>query len=1254
MEVSKIKRKNYRTIILIIILTFSSVIFPFFSLFRNNNRKFQEMSYENILQYSGETVYNEEWLDNNNFSTQDEWFYSKGAQGDNSTVDANISNDQANYKIIGDNNTFDVLAGEVNSSTWSGWGIYNNSDYLLPDVYDINATGLYVYHYLDENEGGGAGQVHNFPSIHFRKNVSLPEDMSDYEFTSASLEVIFNASVNSNVDTYGDLVGQPLNPDEGIFDSATFYIEIADLNLSYSFRVGENKTTDLGQDSPSILNITDRELTYVSENDLITALNLALEKDPSHSNFTIILGMDIYCEDNDFPDYDEWNALIFKSFNLTFSYQKKVDKFSSVSWNQEGNQITGSNVQVTEANLRFKYNITPDWPETLSPYSEIKILINNNPHPETVRLSSANTSLQDAKVGGFDVTNLILKNVNITVSIQVFIANTFELGSNITISIDDVYLNITYAETFSDDKTQAQLLLNSENKTADPYIELPITNNLNITIKYIDNQSLNHITNALVQLEGKESGDLVENSTFGQYTIIINTSKLDIGLWLLGVIAQKNNYSTQTISFYVKVIERPTEFKVFVDSEEKTINNTVKIKSNEFMNITVLYKDNSSKQHLSGANVSILGIGNLVELNNQYNLTLNSNTLGLGFHVLTINSQTQNYTTQTFQLFVEVFERATELRLFVNGTQRFDNDIISVEVFDYINLTVFYLDDSLQTYLNSAEITLLSLGNFSEIGNQYNYTLNSLNLNLGFNVLTISAQFNNYETQTIQFYIEVIEMESEIQLFIDSNPVNASDTIQTEANQFLNITIFYIDNITKLNLPGALVEIIGRGNFSEISSQYNYTMDTNDLEQGITILTVQAQLTNYKSQTIQFYVKVIERNTELQLYINSIQRNASDTIDVEVNQFLNITIFYIDNTTKLNLPGSIVELIGRGNFSESSGQYNYTIDTNDLEQGITIMTVQAQQTNYKSQIIRLYINVIERNSSIQLYLNGEDKTFDPVIELPIGSSLNIVVKFTDNTTGFHIYNASVSIEGSSILLNFTENIGLEQYSYNINTTLLKVGVNLLKLTAYKPNYKIQEINLRITINKISTIIRTELGDPYIITGSGQNINLRIVLNDTDFGGTIKGAIVTYIWAYGQGNLTDSDNDGIYEANIEGVPIGTYIITITASGYENYDFESYTITISVTEEGSSGELTWLIYALIGVIVGVVGVFSVYQLHFKYPPIVRKVRKLRKKIRKGKKINPIITAKRKEIIETNLKDKSSVIDFEPEFDKIKKNK
>lgn len=1135
------KRKYYITLIFILIFTFSPNLFPLTTIFSKIG-KIQEMNHENMLDHSGATVYNYEWLDNNNFSTSDDWFYSKGLTGDNSTVDAFISNEQANYRVVGDTNTFDVLAGTANSSSWVGWGIYNNSDFLLPDNVEINASGLNVYHYLDENESGGAGQVHNFPSVHFRKNISLPNDMSDYEITNASLEVFFNASVESTVDAPGDSVGQ-----SAIFDSATFYVEIADLNLSYAFRVAENKTTDLGQDSPPILSIPDRELTYLNESDLITALNLALEKDPSYSNFTIILGMDIYCEDNAFPDYDEWNALIFKSFNLTFSYERKVDKFSSVSWNQEGNKITGSNVQITDANLKFKYNISRDWPEVLSPYSEIKILINNNPYPETIRLSSANATLQDAKVGGFDVTNLILKNVNISVSIQVFIANTFELGSNITISIDDVYLNITYIETFSDYETRSRLFLNSENKTADPFIELPIGNTLNITIRYLDNQTLNHITNALIELEGKTTGELIENSSFGQYSIIFNSSILDIGLWPLTAIATKNNYVTQSIPFYVNVVERVSEFRVFVDNDEKTNNNTVKIKTNEFMNITVLYKDNSSNQHLSGGNVSISGVGILNELNEQYNLTINSNNLGVGFHVLTINAQLQNYTTHSFQLYVEVFEIATELRFFVNGTQKLENDVVQLDTYEYLNLTIFYLDNNSKTHLSGAGITLLGYGNFSEISNQYNYTLSSLSLNPGFNVISISAQLNNYGTQSIQFYVNVLERESEILLFANNNPLNSSDFIQVELNQFININITFRDNMTKQNLSGALVELIGWGNFSEVNNQYNYTLDTNDLGQGITIVIIQAQLTYFKSQTIQFYIKVDERPSE-----------------------------------------------------------------------------------------------------ITLFLNGEDKSSDPVIELPIGSSLNTTIRFTDNITGFYIDNAYVTLEGNDFLLNATENFGLQQYTIELNTTNLDIGVNLLKVTVYKPNYEIKEITLRITVNKISTIVSTETGDPLIIVKPGQRVNLRIVLNDTVFGGLIKGATVTYRWAYGQGNLTDSNNDGIYEGFISDVTIGTYVITITASGNENYDFESFEIILSVTGEGSTAELTWIVYALIGVIVGAVGAFSAYQFHFKYPPMVRKVRKLRKKIKKGKKTKFIMTLERDEIIENNYKDQSSSIGSELKID------
>ncbi|KKN33195.1 hypothetical protein LCGC14_0806250 [marine sediment metagenome] len=996
---------------------------------------------EDKIHSSGQISYSKEWLKNNNFSTQDEWNYTKGQQGDNSTVGANISvsNEWANYKVLGENNTYNLLTGDLNLSTWSGWGIYNNSDFLLPDVTEINATGLYVYHYLDESEGPNSqGQVHNFPSVHFRKNISLPVDMSDYEIKSASIESMFNASVAPTVDTQGDTVDF-----YSIWDSATFYLEISDLNLSYSFRVAQNKTTNLGQDSPPVLNITDRALDTLDESDMITALNLALEKDPNHSSFTIILGIDIYCEDNlgsGGGDRDEWYALIFKSLNLTFTYEKKIDQFSSVSWYQIGNIISGLNLQISEAQLTFKVKIGQLWPALLSPFSEMSILINDNLYTETLRLGTLNTTFD---IIMFDVSSLILKDVNITLEIQVFIANTFSLGKNITISIDDVFLNISYYNTFPDYTTDIDLFLNFLNKTQDKVIQIPINNILNVTIKYTNQSTGLHIPNATVQLGGDFSGYLNENLTLEQYSIIFNSSQLGIGIKTLTVEAKNDNFITQTIQFFVTVVERATELLLFVDNNQIDDGDTVNSGVNEFLKIAANFRDNSTKKFLSGASVELLSVDNLTETINYYNITINTNELDQGINVLIIHTYLSNYTSQTFQFFIELIEGTSELLLFVNNTPTYN----------------------------------------------------------------------------------------------------------------------------------------------------------------------------------------------------------SDTVTVKTEETLDIAVFYRDNLTKTHLSGANVELLSVGNFIESGGSYNITINTNDLNPGTTILTITAQINNYLSQTIRIYVELFERATELHLYLNSENKTLDPVIELPIGSILNITAKYTENQTRRHLNNATIRVIGENFLTSLTENLAREHYSILINTTILKVGVNLLSIIANTTNYQIATIDIRITINKISTVISTVSGVPIINILPGDNVKLQIILNNSDFGAIIKNATVTYTWTYGHDELTDQDNDGIYEADLLEIPEGTYTIIITASAGDYYDFKNYEITVSAIR-GPTEDQTWLIYVLSGGIVGLVSIFSVYQLYFKYPPLVRKIRKLRKSIRKGKKTKPMIISKREETIKIELQNQAKILDLESE--------
>jgi hypothetical protein len=397
---------------------------------------------------------NNSWIKNPTFDGTGEPWQSH-IEGDSNDISGNISLGQANYKLTGDSGQIQI-DDPLNNIDWQD---YNNPEFpISPDTNGSSSAGLYITHEWDEN----VDQTRNTPSIHWKRTITMPVNMSDYIITDASLEVIFNATVTAvgsnplqphigGIERPGDYTesNPPSIPQFGIGDFARFYVLVSDVDNKNSFLIAVNQTTDLGQDSPMVSNYTDTLLDTVPKNILISYLNSILHYDDF--NFVITLGIDVYCEDNEYNvDVDTWDMLIMRSFNLTFSFEKKIDQFTSLSWEQVGNAITGTNVQITNANATFKYKIDTPWPVGSSPNSEIRLLINNNPMPETVKLSTANSSFQIAKEGGYDITALILKDVNITLSIQVYMADEFGLDQNITISIDDVYLTISYVEIFRD------------------------------------------------------------------------------------------------------------------------------------------------------------------------------------------------------------------------------------------------------------------------------------------------------------------------------------------------------------------------------------------------------------------------------------------------------------------------------------------------------------------------------------------------------------------------------------------------------------------------------------------------------------------------------------------------------------------------------------------------------------------------------------------------------------------------------------
>jgi hypothetical protein len=280
--------------------------------------------------------------------------------------------------------------------------------------------------------------------------------MADYIITSASLTAVVNATVTASpggfssppngggIEVPGDATGGG-NTQNYTWDYVRFYVLLSDLSNQKVYEVAYNQTTDLGKDSAGLLDtMSDTIMTVVPEEDLIFYLTSVLSSD--NHNFTITLGMRIWCEDNWVSDRDRWNALLIKSCDFSFTYEKKIDLFSGVSWNYEGDSITGQNISIIEGNLRFKYKIDQTWPSVLSPNSRLRLLINDNPLLESTSLNTATANFSEAKEAGFNVTNLILKDVNITLSIQLFLGDTFPLDQNYRISITDIFLRIVYYE----------------------------------------------------------------------------------------------------------------------------------------------------------------------------------------------------------------------------------------------------------------------------------------------------------------------------------------------------------------------------------------------------------------------------------------------------------------------------------------------------------------------------------------------------------------------------------------------------------------------------------------------------------------------------------------------------------------------------------------------------------------------------------------------------------------------------------------
>ncbi len=434
-NLKKIKRVGF---ILIVIFLMSIFL---------NSIQFPESQGEEIstLHTQSENYYTTQILEDPSFDSPI-GCWNCSVEGDETDVNATINQGVANFNVMGAQNTFSFIADPPLASDWNH--TLNPEFPSFPDWYWFDSNGACVSHYWNEGPDQSV-------AINWNKNLTMPVDVSDYIITSAQISAIVNGSVetfSADPPDYSDGIetANDICDEYSSGDYTRFYVKISDLERSKNYEIAHYQTFELGQDSsPEIPDLSDTELISISEEDLIIFLTSVLNSD--NRNFTLTIGMRIWCEDNFPQDSDWWQILTIKSINLTFIYEKKIDKFTSLSWSQIGNKIedlSDYQIDIIGAKLNFKYKIDKFWPSSLSSNSDIRIMVNNIKILDPDKLIDTNITglYQEAKLGGYDIISLISKEENVSIKIQLYLGDEFIFNEIINISIDDVFLEISYIE----------------------------------------------------------------------------------------------------------------------------------------------------------------------------------------------------------------------------------------------------------------------------------------------------------------------------------------------------------------------------------------------------------------------------------------------------------------------------------------------------------------------------------------------------------------------------------------------------------------------------------------------------------------------------------------------------------------------------------------------------------------------------------------------------------------------------------------
>ncbi|MHA1339712.1 MAG: hypothetical protein ACTSRZ_06160 [Promethearchaeota archaeon] len=825
-----------------------------------------------------------------------------------------------------------------------------------------------------------------------------------------------------------------------------------------------------------------------------------------------------------------------------------------------------------------------------------------------------------------------------------FAETTAAIGSQGENTIN-IYANHTYYENISISIT-VEVVIDTKLSAAEyPSVQVPWNENLTIHLNYTEKSTSNPILSANFTTDWTGESFIVEVGG-GLYNLILNTSSYSTNsIQTINISTSDIGYNPIYILIDIQIIARESSFELFLNQINKTDEKSIEIPIFNNLNITFKYLDVLNASPIPDASVILKGTGmgdiSMAYSNGNYEYQLDTGSLGVGIHSLNITATSSHSSSKTIQFIVDVKKRAVGYELYLNSLNKTASKSIEVFIFTHLNISLEYYDAFNGSDITDAQVMLKGVlpsdENLSYSNGIFQYDLDVGKLGVGTFLLSIEANHSYFQTVLFDLTITVKNRETNYTLYLNSIDKTIEKSIEVELDSTLNISFSYFDDLNGSIIQGASVNLIentlGIIPLAFSDNLYQYQLDTAILGTGVYSLQINAKKNEFDSISVIFILKINKKVSNYTLFLNGSDYTKNPSFDLMLKDILNISIKYFDNNTQNPINPASVEIygIGAGNISMtySNGMYEYILDTTLLGGGVHLLNIIANSNNYSRQSVYITLTINPINSSMKIFINGQDITLLKTASFKIREVFNLSIDYFDNLTLSDIQTASVNISGigtSPLMLVYSNGF----YQVSLNTSDLGLGIHFITIIAEDINYTRIEETISIKVEQIVAEIGSITNSTTISGLVGKSVEFGIYLLDSLTNKPILGANVSYSSSFGTGYLTDEDNDGYYTTKVGNLSEGTYKVYISVDVGADYKVDEFSIILNIVPESTGGNRDKIITAsLLGGIAALSIYILSYQFYLKYPPNIRSIRKIKRSLKKEK---PTIL---------KLKDQSTII-------------